>query len=437
MANMRDKLDALMKKQGLMTGAEWVQQKQQEESDRAAGRFDMPEVLPGEAVGEAGAAFYLVRQDFPASFMQGNVPLGAVLDTQSQHIAFSSCDPELADFDPRTTLFMDTETIGLAGGTGTVAFLVGVGYFVDDGTFRLDQCFMRDFDEEEPMLAFLAERFIGYEAVVGYNSKCFDLPLLRTRFIQNRIPFRLDGFRHFDLMHAARRFWKDRLGSCTLNNVERHILALTRKGDVASHLIPQLWFDYLRTRDARRLKPVFYHHQMDILSLVSLTGLISQLLETPGGAGFTHAEDRLSFVRIHFRQRRYEQVVTNAMRFIEAEESGPLRQECLTMLALAHKRLKDFAAMAETFERLVEEFPSDISARLELAKYHEHRSRDLVRAEALCQQALDRLDACRTVGRAPGVPATEYDAVSKRLARIRRKLRRGATGDDTGQLDME
>ncbi|MCC6144512.1 MAG: ribonuclease H-like domain-containing protein [Candidatus Hydrogenedentes bacterium] len=426
MAEMREKLDALLKKNGLMTGSQWVRQREVIQEKRQAGDFDIQHVVPGEATGDEDQ-FYLLRSQYPLTHLHGNVTLGSALECVSSLIALSAADADLEDFNPRTTLFMDTETIGLAGGTGTVAFLVGVGYFVGD-VFRLDQCFMRDYDEEEPMLRYLADIFEGRETIVGYNSKSFDLPLMRTRFIQNRIPFRLDGFLHYDLVHAARRLWKERLRDCSLGNVERHILGLHRQGDVPSYLIPQYWFDYLRTRDARPLKGVFYHHQMDILSLAALSGLMSQLLDAPVGDGFDHTEDRLSLVRLHYRQKRYEDVYTHGRRFLEVEERGELRRECLELLARACKRLGQFDEMTSTFELLVQEFPSHIEARIELAKHFEHRQRDLVRAEAVCAEALEFLQrqSNGTSSLIGNVPALE-----SRLARIRRKC----TGNPQGSTD--
>lgn len=410
-----------------MTGSQLGRKRGEEEEQRRAGVFEIEKTIAGQIIGGEDSRFYLVRRDFPLSHVQGSVELGAVLETKSHHIAFSACDPDLEDFDPRATLFMDTETTGLCGGTGTVAFLVGIGYFVED-CFRLDQCFMRDFDEEESLLQYVAGLFTTRNAVVGYNSKSFDLPLLRTRFIQNRIPFRLDGCLHYDLMHAARRLWKERLGSCTLGNVEQEILGFHREGDVAGHLIPQRWFDYLRTRDARPLKGVFYHHQMDILSLVALTGLVSHLLEQPDGSGFEYAEDRLSLVRMHFRQKHYTDVIEHATRFIESEDLSPLRRECLDMLATACKRTQRFEEMARYFERLADEFPSHMEARLELAKHCEHRLRDLERAEALCAQVIDLLERRAAVMRDEHLYEAQISAIQGRIDRIRRKRVRSVKG---------
>ncbi len=125
MSDLTNKLDALMKRtgvtSGLMTGAQWQQARTELDEDRQRGRYDLDVLVPGEEVGEGDSKFWLVRRDYPLEFMQGKLPLGAALASASEHIAFSACDPDLADFDPRTAAFVDTETIGLAGGTGTVA----------------------------------------------------------------------------------------------------------------------------------------------------------------------------------------------------------------------------------------------------------------------------------------------------------------------------
>ncbi len=418
MSELRDKLDALLKNRQLMTGSQWAKQHNEVSESRRTGSFEIDDCVPGAVQGEADDGFYLVRTDFPLTHPQGNLALGDIFDCAGEHIALSAADDELADFDPRSACFVDTETIGLAGGTGTVAFLVGVGYFTEAG-FRLDQCFMRDYDDEESMLRFLAERFSECDCVVGYNSKSFDLPLLRTRFIQNRIPFHGEAVPHYDLVHAARRFYKRRLRDCSLGNIEREVLGVRRKGDVPSHLIPQMWFDYLRTRDARRLPPVFYHHRMDILSLVVLTAWLSRCLDSPEGGGFEHQEDKLSLVRLHFRQKKYEDVIACGLKYIEEDEQSPLRRECLEMLCLAFRRRERFEELEQHLDLMLSEHPSDLFAHHELAKYHEHRSRNLPRAAAICKSAI-------ALFRSPEIP--EAKAFAQRLARIKKKL--GRSGRD-------
>ena len=116
------------------------------------------------------------------------------------------------------------------------------------------------------------------------------------------------------------------------------VLGFERVGDVPSYLIPQHWFDFLRMRDARPLKKIFEHHKNDILSLVTLVGWLSQCLSSPHGSGFEHTEDRLSLVRVHFKQKNYDAVIEHGWKFIEREERSPLRMECLEMIGMALKR---------------------------------------------------------------------------------------------------
>ncbi len=397
------------------------------QEERDAGTYTLENHIPGEIIGDADGGFYLIRHDYPLDYRQGIVELGAALQSKSKHIAFSACDPELEDFDPRTACFVDTETTGLMGGTGTVAFLVGVGYFIE-GAFRLDQCIMRDFDDEEPMLNYLAELFDRHDTLVSYNGKSFDLPLLRTRFIQSRIPFRGDGILHLDLVHAARRFWKQRLKDCSLGNVEREILSICRDGDVPGYLIPQLWFRYLEERDARPLEGVLHHHEMDILSLVSLTAWMSQCLDTPGGQGFAHLEDKLSVVRIHFRQKHYDDVIEHARLFLDETKNVALRRECLEMLALACKRRERWEEMQQAWEQVLDAFPGDPEASHELAKHHEHRTRDLGTAARLCREALTHY---ATREGTAGLERSEARTFRHRLERIEKKL-----GKYKGELEF-
>ncbi len=438
--DIKAKLQALLKHRNLMTGTQFESRQQEETEHRRAGHYDLEAVTTGmawpEDAAEGESTFFLLRKEFSLDYQHGNLALGEALQASAKHVAFSACDEELADFDPATACFVDTETIGLAGGAGTVAFLVGVGYFTKN-SFRLDQCFMRDYDEEEPMLAFLAERFRDTTAVVGYNSKSFDLPLLRTRFIQNRIPFHGEACAHYDLVHAARRFYKRRLSDCSLKNIESEVLEITRHGDVPSYLIPQMWFDYLRTRDARPLKGVFYHHETDILSLVTLTAWLSNCLTAERGSGFEHIEDKVSLARLHYKQKRYEEVEDLAKACLESDafdRPGPhedgLRRECLDLLAGAYKRLNRFEEMQEILELVVTEYPSNAAARLELVKHLEHRAKDLAKARTLCAELLDapsRFGALTMV--------SEFEM---RLARLEKKFNRKAPlgGDMLGDEEL-
>lgn len=431
-------LRALLNTPGVMGGAQYRAAAEERDAARERGDFEVRNVMPGEIVGEPTDGFYLVRQDFPLAWEHGCVSLESALAADARHVATSANDDELHAFDPRKTVFVDTETTGLMGGSGTVLFLVGVGYFTQD-SFRLDQCFMRDYDDEGPMLAFLDSLFKNAEALVSYNGKTFDLPLLRTRFIQNRVPFRLDGAMHYDLVHAARRFWKKRLQDCSLGNVERSVLGLQRHGDVDGAEIPTLWLNYVRTRDARPLAPVFYHHKMDILSLVSLTGLLSQKLSEPAGEGFEHHEDRLSLLRLHTKRKEWELAAGMAEKLLEALDDEKLMCECLELAVLATKRTKDWDRMESYSVRLIQQFPNHTGARIEYAKHLEHKRRNLPEAIRVCREGLKLQETRMALGYSPAILGLRD--LELRMARMEKKLNKAlgksCTADEDAEFELE
>lgn len=417
MSDLRDRLEQLRRVQGLMTGSQWKTQAEELRTQRESGEFEVDRIIPGEVIGDSEDGFYLVRQEFELDTPQGHMTLGDALAAEACHIAFSAADDELVEFNPETAVFVDTETTGLAGGTGTVTFLVGAGYF-QEGRFILDQCFMRDFHEEEAMLNYLRGVFSRSETLVSYNGKSFDLPLLRSRFITNRVPFHLDSLMHLDLVHASRRFWKKRLRNCSLGSIERNILGIERVGDIPGDEIPRRYLDYLRQRDARPLEPVFYHHRMDILSLVTLTAHLSHAVSQPDAGGFVHHEDRLSLLRLKFRRRLYAEVLELADVLLPEMNDDALRRECLETAGMAAKRLKDWFAAERHFRQLADEDPRNFLARRELAKIYEHRRRDLPLAIAVCEEGL-----CAIESGGPVYMGNPYAPdFRKRLERLRRRL---------------
>ncbi len=422
----KDSARRLRERLGLMSGLEWRQRHEADDEARDRGEYEADKVVGGRLVDGKDGQFLLLRTEYPMEHLHGHTELGAALESDPEHLAFFGNDETLVECNLEKTFFVDTETTGLSGGAGTVAFLIGVGRF-QDGLFVLDQCFMRDYDDEEPMLEYLAELFAECDTVVSFNGKSFDLPLLRTRFVQNRQRFRLDGTMHLDLVHTARRFWKRRLSNCSLGNLEREVLGVRRMGDVSSALIPQLWLEYLHTRDARPLQGVFYHHRMDILSLVTLVGMLSRQMRRTDGTQFEHVEDQLSLLRAHFRQRQYDKVVLLGRAFLDQDSIADLRRECLEMMGLACKRTARFADMQETLERWHLEFPTDVQAAMELAKHHEHRTRDLRRAEQICVETLERFQTAPQVISALD-PAAYQVPLHRRLERIRTKLRKARPG---------
>jgi hypothetical protein len=424
MSDLRAKLDALAKQSNVMKGSDWRTKHDELQKQRDSGEFEIDNVVPGTVTEvESLGGFHLVRTQTPLDTTHGDIDLTHALDASGETIALAACDDELESFNPTSAVFVDTETTGLSGGTGTVAFLIGAGYFEGD-SFVVEQCFMRDYDDEEPMLTYLDTLFRRFETIVTYNGKSFDVPLMRTRFIQNRIPFRLDATIHFDLVHAARRLWRDRLRDCSLGNVERKILGVHRKGDVPSHEIPRMWLDYLRTRDARKLDRVFYHHQVDIVSLAALTGWIGRAFQHEDDAGFGHASDQFAAARIYYRRGQYDRARTCAEQLLETSTDRGVRCNAFELIGFSYKRLESWDAMEHTWAQFIGEFPKHLVARIELAKHLEHRAKNYVEAERQCEEMLQYLDTRSSLGRSQAHDDLAAGEMRKRLERIQQKRAR-------------
>ncbi|MEZ4522811.1 MAG: ribonuclease H-like domain-containing protein [Thermomicrobiales bacterium] len=159
-------------------------------------------------------------------------------------------------------IYIDTETTGLSGGTGTYAFLIGLGWFEPSG-FRVRQYFMRHPGEEIALLGYVARHINEFDGLTTFNGRSFDMPLIETRFRMHRLEYAAPGD-HLDLLHPARSIWKHRLESCSLGTLEQEILGVVRESDAPGWLIPSIYFNYLRTRAVHDLGPVIEHNRHDI-----------------------------------------------------------------------------------------------------------------------------------------------------------------------------
>ncbi len=375
---------------------------------------------------------FVTEKTWPATTRHGRLPLAQVLEHDGTTVACLARDLSLTALDWRTTAFIDVETSGLAGGTGVYTFLVGVGFF-DGDSFRVRQFFMRDLTEEPALVAALDEFLTSFEAVVSYNGKSFDLPLLSTRFTLafRRLP--LAGLPHLDLLHLARRLWSSRLPSCTLSDVEKHILRFDRQDDVPGWLIPSLYFDYIRTGDAGPLRPVFRHNAWDILSLVALAGWMCTLFEDPEAAGVTHGTEWYSLGRCYedvYAHLRARARASEAARWLERVEAAyrraladhvpePVREQACHRLSLLYKRRNRWEDAVALWHRLLEaEGCHRLYPYVELAKYYEHRRRDYTTALNLVRRALELAQAGRLRERSPAV----LPELRHRLARLERRV---------------
>jgi uncharacterized protein YprB with RNaseH-like and TPR domain len=314
--------------------------------------------------------FFVVETSVHLEVRHGDVPLSRLHTVDPETVGVLAAEPELGDFDLRQAVFLDTETTGLAGGTGTAAFLIGAGW-VEGDRFVVRQYFMRDYHEEAALLQGPAADLAGFSNIVRYNGKAFDVPLLDSRFRLARSRFPLAEAPHLDLLHPARRLWKARLESCRLQSLEVALLGLRRHGDIPGDDIPQVYFDWVRRRDARLLARVFEHNRQDIVSLAALAVLACQWVEE-GRA--EDPRDVFSLARVLERARLFERSEEEYRRAV-ALGARELRGPALLRLGSRAKRAGDFERAAGLWQEAGE--AGEPEGWRELAMHHEHRTRDL------------------------------------------------------------
>lgn len=352
---------------------------------------ELSEVVEGEVVENDLGGFYCVDRVFPLSHRHGRLELTRLTGVPREAFSLLSRGDDSFDIDLERALFLDTETTGLAGGSGTCAFMIGLG-FVEEGSFVVRQLFMRDYGEEAAMLHALTELLSRFDVLVSYNGKTFDIPLLESRFVLSRQRPSFENLLHFDLLHPARSLWKARIESCRLMELEYRLLGIEREDDVPGHLIPDLYFRFVRSGDASRLHYVFDHNRHDILSLAALTVCASDLLDehyVPDDP-----LDDISLGRLFERTRQLERSMHHYTRAVEAGVTGAARRRALKALAEQHKRRGEL----ENAEAIWRDLATDdsieaIHALHELAMMAEHKHRDFQDGIEHCDRALAVLDA--------------------------------------------
>lgn len=362
---------------------------------------------------------FLVEETFPLSESHGETVLGDVTGAAEVLCEWGATD---------NPVFLDLETTGLAGGTGTYAFLAGAGRIIGE-SFVVRQVFLSSPEAENTWLDRLLEWTAGAEGFVTYNGKRFDLPVLQTRAIMNRKAPPGAAEPHLDLLQLARSMWKDRLPDCRLSTIETGALGVWRdQADVPGWLVPRYYADFLRTGDAGPLSGVFIHNMTDILSLAVLEARIAALLQ--GNSGST--EDFL----------RSGDLWASRGRLAEAEKLWKLAGKCSSQsagkaclrLAFAEKRRRRWEQAVHLFEHSLDDRSSQITALVELAKIFEHKFHMHGKALEYAEKAF--VCHCRI---RPYMEARSWargkNELSHRLERLRGKLlgraQHGGINDDS------
>ena len=366
-----------------------INQSQKEKSIHIVNQeVKIEEVLSGKFISTPFGDSFVRENYFPQDYRCGEVELFQIFQSSAKTISSLARDNRLKDIDINKTVFLDTETTGLAGGAGTYIFLVGVGYFEGD-QFCVRQYFMRDYNEERALLSAVNELLSNFEAIVSYNGKTFDVPLIQSRFIMSGMKLSLKNPGHFDLLYPARRLWKRRLENCSLSTVERDILGVIREDDVPGYLVPEIYFRYLKTKDARALKQVFEHNLQDILSLVALVSRMCFLVEDPLN-NTEYGMDIFSIGKMFDEEKKYKQSThyyTEALKHNLAEEEV---LEILRLASFAFKRQGEWEEAEKIWKEIIKRNREFIYYPYEeLAKYYEHHLKDYQKAETIVEEALN------------------------------------------------
>ncbi len=324
--------------------------------------------------------------------------------------------------DPEQWLFLDTETTGLAGGTGTYPFLIGIAWW-DAGGLEVEQFFMREHSEELSVLVALAERMAERRVLVTFNGKSFDWPLLETRFNMTR-KIRVPSPRaHLDFLHPARNLWRLRLGSARLPELEKHVLGWNRGADVMSEFIPQIYFDYLRGGSPDPLVPIFHHNQMDLRGLAGLASRVLAVLGDPE----SHGQDGLELFGVsRICERRGESARARVLyeRSIAAELPVETERAAHRSLARLAKREGDHGLASQLWEKMLGDTREGFEAYEQLAIHYERQAREPHRAAELARSALAALRRANRLGTiAPPAYRQKKERFEKRLARLEHKGR--------------
>ncbi len=320
-------------------------------------------VLPFAREDRDSGPLFRRHQVLEPSHHVGRMPVDAAATSRAELLGLLALDPRVSSADPRRALYFDTETTGLGGGAGVLAFLIGLAWFDDELRLHSEQLLLRSPAQELPLLEAFAERVEACDLLVSYNGKAFDLPLLNGRMVMNHRP-KLPERAHLDLLHIARRLHKSRLGACRLISLESDVLGFVRGPDIAGVDIAPRYAHFLRSGDESALEAVVEHNAWDVVSMAALVGLYGEPFD------LLHEHDLLGLARTFKRARAFDEAERAATVALE-RGAGPEARRAHGEIAKARGDRAQALAHFEAFAAEVD----DPAIRLELAKLYEHHVR--------------------------------------------------------------
>jgi uncharacterized protein YprB with RNaseH-like and TPR domain len=349
--------------------------------------FPIEKLVYGEIITTPEGETFQAKEYFPPDYRYGEMTLSETLEIPAYPAHLLLRDERLRELDFRKALFLDTETTGLSGGTGTVAFMVGLGFFQGDA-FLVHQLFMRDYSEERASLSILQEILKSFQFLVTFNGKHYDIPLLETRFILSRKSSKIREMPNFDLLYPSRKIWKGAYENCRLVTLESRLLGMEREDDIPSEWIPSLYFDYVQTGDARKIHRVFYHNRMDILTMVALAGRIHLIYHDPQAASPRKGVEHFSLGRLFWDHGEREKAIP-CFEIALKRCDDELAWEVMKWLSMAFKKTGEGEKARSLWQEMMDwPHKKDGHPYIELAKYHEHRLKEFEKAITYVDQAL-------------------------------------------------
>jgi len=378
---------------------------------------ELSDALGGEPqVGPAGE-YLLVERRYGLEYRHGAARVSDLVGWNDFCGSHFNCRAHTQAIPRESLLFLDTETTGLAGGTGTVAFLIGAATLGDD-CVTVRQYLLPDYGDEAALLGALLGEFSGDTHLVTYNGRSFDMPIALNRMIINRVARDIPFAEHIDALFPTRALLRRRIESCSLKNVEARLFGYERIGDIPGHLIPGVYFSWLANGRTDELSVVLEHNRLDILSLALLTGWISRQAFA-GGAELSHASDVFSYLHWRARGRDFSAVAAlyeqNGQRLREWAEREDLAR--LGYFLRRAGRVDDASAIWRDLAEGAD--PIAFGAHDELARYTERslRDYDAALAHTVCALAIGpRRDADR-------------DRLNRRRKRLMVKLKHSVESD--------
>ena len=366
--------------------------------------------ISGTEQTNAHGSFFLVEELFASSQMHGKFAIREFVDICTQALSLLANDKRINKYKNTDALFFDLETTGLAGGTGTFPFMIGIGWF-DGDNFILKQLFSRDHSEEKASLTYLLEAAADKEFLISFNGKSYDMTLLSARLILNRLANPLLELPHLDLLHSCRRVLGHRLDSCSLTSVEANILKHYRDGDIPGFEIPQRYFDWLRMRDPTLVVDIFYHNRLDIVSMAGIALHLSNMLNE-GDCLFTRDALHMTKLKIERSDSFETESIEKLVQLAGASDTS-IAVDAMTTLATIYKKNGQMEEAATLWQKIIQAKPQEISPVEELAKYYEHEVRDYYKARSIIE----------TVTNSTGfIPRKERESLNHRLTRLKEKI---------------